>query len=312
MTVLFNRAGSLIVGYPRQFEELAFLGIPIDSTIHEDETFTAENSTGLDLSAFDYEFNIEKTLEWTPNKCEIKVYNLSKSTQKKLSGAQKLSVQFSAGYKEDATQKNSGAPKGITQLYFGEVTAAWTEVKGEDCYTCLESGASSTEMRTSRLNLSYGPKVPITQAVQAIAQALKIGPGNLSSLSDKLVKKGLTTLNGSALSGNAARRLTDLCRSAGLEWSVQDGVLQILNIGESLNTEQSILISGTAGLIGSPKVDTTGLLTGDTLLIPNLRPGVLLNLDSIAFKGGYRVEKCTYTGSTWGQDWTCHFEARKY
>ena len=41
-------------------------------------------------------------------------------------------------------------------------------------------------------------------------------------------------------------------------------------------------------------------------------PGVLVNIDSLFVSGGYRVEKCRYVGSTWGNDWHCHFDAQKY
>lgn len=306
MTVLFKRAGSLIVGYPEEFS-VRGLGV-VDFTVPQ---LTSSNATGIDLSSLDYEFNVEKTLSRVPNKCDIKVYNLSKDTQKKLSGTQKLIVQLSAGYQEQATTFSSSG-KGMTQLYLGEVTAAWTEIRGEDCITCMESGTSASAISNSRLNLSYGAKVPVQQAINAIANALGVGTGNSSQIGAQLLKKGLTTVNGSALSGNTARRLTDICRSAGLEWSIQDGSLQVLSIGKVLDDNKAILLSSVTGLINSPKVDTTGLMSGDTLLIPGLVPGVLLNMDSVEFQGGYRVEKCVYKGETWGQDWTCHFEAKKY
>lgn len=106
--------------------------------------------------------------------------------------------------------------------------------------------------------------------------------------------------------------MTDLCRSAGLEWSIQDGCLQLLNIGEALSTNEAIQLDSSTGLIGSPSVDSQGVLEFTTLLIPGIAPGVLVDMDSLFVKGGYRIEKVRYQGETVGQDWYAHCTAVKY
>ena len=50
----------------------------------------------------------------------------------------------------------------------------------------------------------------------------------------------------------AAEQLTELCRSAGLEWSVQSGVLQLLPRGRALQ-RSAVVLSSDTGLVGSPR-----------------------------------------------------------
>jgi hypothetical protein len=299
---LFGRSVSLTVG------------VPNDPTLDVKAQFNDTNSHGLDVSGLDMEFIVEKSLKATEfNTCAIKVFNLGASDRQALSGDHSLSVKLEAGYLE-----------GTAQLYFAGARSAWTTREHADFVTHIEStdtiarplGVKSTKKippgsQTGSVYRTTGARVPLAQAFQTIAQAMGIAEGNLQQA---LAKGGfpIAAVNGAALLGNGARRMTDLCRSAGLEWSIQDGALQLLNIGATLSTTKAIEISDTTGLIESPSVDSQGALSLTTLLIPGLAPGVLLKVDSLFVSGGYRIEKIRYSGSTRGQEWYAHIEAAKY
>lgn len=287
-TNLYGRACKLVIGVP---EDL-LLGV--------DVAFNDDNSKGLDVSGLDFEFTVEKTLKPEPNTCEILVYNLSESSRKSMSGGHKLTVKLEAGYLG-----------GTSLLYLGEVRAAWTEKKGPDFITHIESGDGEKEIAKNRIQVSRGAKVPIATAVQLIVEALGLGVGNVPQLTTTLLSKGIVTINSAALSGPAAGRLTDFCRSAQLEWSIQNGAIQILDIGKTIST-QALEISSDTGMIDSPTADSDGILSFQTLIIPGLQPGVLVNMNSIFFKGGYRVERVKWQGQTFGNDWYASVQARKY
>jgi hypothetical protein len=102
--------------------------------------------------------------------------------------------------------------------------------------------------------------------------------------------------------GYSARLLTDFCRSAGLEWSIQDGALQFLDLGAALSVQPYIL-SPDSGLIGAPKIATDGKLNAQTLMLPGLRPGLPVVVESAYVKGTFRVIQCEYSGATHGDDW---------
>ncbi len=121
-----------------------------------------------------------------------------------------------------------------------------------------------------------------------------------------------------ALSGNVRRMLTDFCRSAGLEWSVQDGKVQILDAGRTLS-DKAIELSPKTGLIESPSVDFKvsskterggAIVKAKALLIPELTPGKLVVFRSRSMSGGYRIEEVTYRGDSFGRDWYAELVCR--
>lgn len=278
--------------------------------------FNSQSQTGVDISGLDVDFVVEKSLKAGEfNTCSIKVYNLSPSTRQMLSGAAApLTVLLEAGF-----------VGGISQLYFAGARSAWSTREGATYVTHIESSdtiARPTGVRKSKkiqpgeiggsVYRTTGPKVPLEQAFRTITEALGIDEGNLQQALSGFNDAPLTAVNASALYGNGARRMTDLCRSAGLEWSIQDGALQLLDIGKTLSTTKAIQLSDSTGLFGSPSVDSQGVLEISSSLIPGLAPGVLIDVDSIFVKGGYRIEKIRYAGSTTGEEWTAHMVAVKY
>lgn len=257
----------------------------------------------LDVSALRCSFKTKKNLLPHPNSCELKIWNLSEKSRTSLSSKKVLKCRVEAGYESTGT----------TQLFLGEVRSATHEVDGPDVVTTVETGDSDKAIATTRIQLSVGPTVPVTQVLEAIVSKLGIGKGNLLQIAPVLATKGKATLFGvgSAISGSAARAMTDLCRSAGLEWSVQDGNLQILDLNKSL-AGKAVLLSPSTGLIGSPTVDGKGVLKAKALIIPELVPGRLVVIDSKSVKGGYRVQVVEHTGDSHGSEWYVEIEGKKY
>lgn len=261
-----------------------------------------EGTMGFEVSNLDCVFKVKKNLKPEPNTCELKLYNLAGPTRRVLEGAKKLTLRLEAGY--------VGA---VCQLFLGEVRSARTSREGPDIITEVSTGDSEKEIQESRINMSIGPKVPASVALESIARALKVGLGNVPVAAAKLAAKGVTPFGpGTVISDNAARALTDYCRSADLEWSIQDGVLQILDRAKALDS-MAVFLSADTGLIGSPTIDNKGLVTATALIQPDLIPGRKVVLNTIAHKGdGYRIEECEYTGDTAGNDWQVKMSLRKY
>jgi hypothetical protein len=262
-----------------------------------------EKGLGLDLSALACSFKVKKHLKPEANSCEITLYNLSPASRSILSTPKKLTVRLEAGY-EDA----------VAQLYLGEIRGAQTTREGSDWVTKIETGDSEKEIQSARITLSIGAKVPAGTALVAIARALKVGVGNAEAKANELAARGKVFFGpGTAIYGNAAQELTDFCASADLEWSIQDGVIQILDRGKALES-QAALLSSSTGLIGSPTVDHKGVVTFKALIQPDLRPGHKVAFDTVQFKAtqGYRIEECDYDGDTEGTSWYVTGKAKKY
>jgi hypothetical protein len=234
-----------------------------------------------------------KTLKREPNTCDLKIWNLSPDTRRRLTAPKKTIVRIEAGYGDK-----------LSQVYLGEVRALMPgEIQGPDIVTELSSGDGEKAMMGAHLAIPVGAKVSNGDALKAIAKALGVGLGNVSKVSATLALSGRAVFpRGTVLVGNVARQLDDFCRSAGLEWSIQDGALQVLDSGASLDKFPYIL-KADSGLVGSPKMGSDGKVTADTLMLPELRPGLRVEFDTLEVKGLYRLIETSCTGETHGNSW---------
>lgn len=255
----------------------------------------------LDVSDLDIDFKVTKSLKYEPNTCEILVYNLGEKSREQLATVKKLQVRLEAGYKDE-----------LSQLYLGEVRSAFSYYSGADVITKVSSGDSEKEISASHLSVPIGAKTPIDVALQAIAKKLGVNLGNLQEASQALVGKGYKSPypKGGVLEGNVARELTDICRAANLEWSVQDGKLFFLDKDATMRG-LALKMSSDTGLVGSPTIDNKGEVDATCLLIPDMRPGVAVEFDTFSLKGRYKVTHCEYTGSTFDTTWYVKFHAKK-
>lgn len=277
----------------------------------------------LDVSDFRVHFRIEKTLKPEPNKALVEIYNLNSDhrgalgeivpgarvSKKKKKGAVSpnlkgvIPVRVEAGYRDDGAQ----------QIFLGDLRTVDSERDGADWITAITSGDGERAYRTARINQAFGPKTPVDVVLRSAVKALGLGAGNLSQVLPALKLNGAATLltRGMVLTGPVARHLTDLCRSAQLEWSIQDGVVQFTDVGKALSGK-AIVLDGAHGLIGSPNVDGDGVLKARTLMIPDLVCGRIVIVDSEQVQGQFRVEKLVTEGDSHGQDWGHEIEAKRY
>jgi hypothetical protein len=157
---------------------------------------------------------------------------------------------------------------------------------------------------------------PAATVFQALVAKLGVGVGNTAGKTFELTGVGKFYTHGTVISGSVAQELSDLCLTAGLEWSIQDGVIQVLDRGKAIrDTDRvgsALLVSSDTGMVGSPSIDLDGIATLKTLLIPDVRVGCMLTLDTARIKGNFRLEKATWSGDTSSDDWYITMQARKY
>lgn len=250
-------------------------------------------------------FNVTKTNTPTPNKAEIKVTNLSEEAIASLEQQVTLPVQLDAGYQD-----------GHQTLFLGDLRASDTVYETDGSWTTtIKSGDGEKALRSKRADASI-PKGTTPDAVfRLVASSVGVLPGNLDT-AVSLIKARFGAANpfpfGTTVTGNAARELTSLCRTFDLEWSVQNGALQFVERGKAL-TGQAVLLSAATGMVGSPSVDSKGVLLVSSLLNPEIFPGRLLVLDSLRLKGQYRITECAFVGDTHSaSQWTTSIKATRY
>jgi hypothetical protein len=259
----------------------------------------------IDLSNLDIQFKVKKSIKVEPNTCDIHIFGLAEETRNRIQNygkAGEVPVLLEAGYK--------GA---TSQLYLGELRYAATTYDGAETVTQIATDDGARKIQKTRLAVSLGPGATAVQAFDAVVKALGLKPGNTQKARALFVASGVADIyqQGTAIAGSAADALSDLCASANCEWSVQGGHIQILSRGAAL-IGKAVVLSADSGLVGSPKLATDGTVEAVCLLIPELRPGCIVDIQSRAVRGAYRVELIEYDGDTSGEPWYAKIHGKKY
>lgn len=241
----------------------------------------------LDVSSLDIAFTVKRSLQPRPGTCELKVYNLDPAHRAELTTARRPVVQLSAGYDPPPL------------LFRGDARKVEIERDGADWVAKVTAGDGEHAIRTARGAVSFAAGTSLADVIRALARAMGVGEGNVSAA---VASAAQQLPEGAVVRGPAAAELTRLCASAGLSWSVQDGVLQVLPVGRALS-RVAVELAPDTGLVGSPERGKGSAVKARALLIPDLVPGRLVSLRSGVVSGAYRIEDVEYTGDTKGDDW---------
>lgn len=292
MTELFGRRATIIVG-----------SLTFECGVDEGGVY------GLDI-----EFEVTKTTKSTPNKCELKIFNLTPDHRAELNQPRRVSnprsLIIQAGYKEDDFL-----------IFAGDIIECETSREGDDYVTIFTAGDGHRARRTARVNQPVAggtsPQELIRQAALSVGTGLGFTEGQVTGLVNRVIPASTAFLGGSTqvqtatvLSGNAMSELERVCRSTGYEVSIQDGALQFVRTGETTN-RNAILLSSNTGVIEAPIRKRSGIVQARTLIIPDLLPGRLVQFDGYEVQGLYRVETAKYIGQTDGADWDIDLECKE-
>ncbi len=259
----------------------------------------------------DVRFDVERDTKSPPNTAKIEVFNFNPDHRKQISEKKNAVVILEAGYEGS-----------IGQIFKGKIRkgSGFSTRDSRDWITVLECGDGEKATRSNRISESFPPGTSVRTVLECVVASLT--GLTLGNASRKLLQEstaflvesstlGAEFVEGTTVDGNAARELTRLLDSVGLEWSVQGEEIQILRKGRAL--ESAVIdISATTGLIGSPEVGSGGIVNFVTLLNPDISPGRRVGIDSNAIDGGlFNVKRVKNVGDTAGSDWFCQCEAKR-
>lgn len=266
----------------------------------------------------DMSFSVVKTSKPEPNTCDLTVYNLSAASRGTLAGTPLVPIPSSGGKKHQRkgipVRIEAGYEDADSLIWSGDLRTVESTHDGADWVTALGSGDGEEAYQRSRVNLSFGREASIATVVTALAAALGLGPGNLPLYLPRLLLSATAaqiTAHGIVISGSAADQLTYIAQSVGLEWSIQDGVIQFTERGLP-TLGSALLISQLTGMVGEPSIDNEGVVTVKMLMLPNVVPGGVIVIASTNVVGNYRIEKATYEGDTSGQPWYITCECKPF
>lgn len=255
----------------------------------------------LSITELDIEFTITRSLKKEPNTADIRIRNLHPDNRRRIEQARSVRVVLEAGY---------APPLGTSMIFAGDLREIYTERDGADWVTHVATGDAEQTSKKARIHITFQPGTAVRKVIEETAKKLIGSYGNLKSIANiEVPNLGEKFNTGTVVSGNAAKELDRLLLSAGLEYSVQNGVLQVVKRGEGLDGT-AILLTPATGLVGSPSVSSDGTVRFRCLMIPDLFPGRKVQLDAINAKGVFIVDACKYVGDTASNDWIVDCEAK--
>lgn len=254
-------------------------------------------SEGGGSSYISISFAVEQTGHSEPNKAEIVIYNLNEDGRRLLSdsGAR---VILSCGYRQTEGQ-----------IFAGDIDQVDVPREGGDIAVRLSCSDGGVALRSTVVNVSTSADQSVSGVVSDLLAELGL-PQGVVEVAEGALKQGLSYC------GPLKRVLDDLVGSAGLTWSVQDGVVQVHGVKGLPGTATKLTKS--TGMVGSPRrltqrddvagTDRLGVAVR-SLLQPILRPGKRIRVESDILTGDFVAGKVRHSGSTFSGEWYTDVEA---
>lgn len=272
--------------------------------IREIEVTISNAATTIIISSLNLSFNIERTIETSPNTCNLTIYNAKKETQDKILKKGSV-VKIKAGYRDE---KNTG------NIFFGKVTKTVSYTQGMNRVTelsCQDLGNNNEKLQYTTIGVSYAAKTPLSSVITELANLLSVPIAGIENVTR-------TLNNGWNYSGSitgAVNQLKNTLRAddIGLFFDQNEMVLYQLNQGSSKFgivriTKDSGLIESVADITDENEEDDKKRYAFKTLLNPKIRPLTIINLSTSKVNGTFFVEKCSYVGDNFGGEFYCEVE----
>lgn len=245
-------------------------------------------------------FKVEKTSESSPNTMTLGLYNLAPATAA-LCKTKGNAVILRCGYEGN-----------IPLVFSGDISKCTTEKSGPDVITTIEAGDGQLSLGTSNIDASFAPGATVESIFNQVVGSFGVGLGPIIGVPNEKVN------NGMVVSGDSKKVMDDLTKKHNLEWSIQDGQVQVHPKNQPVYST-AVFLDSESGLIGSPKsvkilkasqdplldpaLNKDAGVQFKSLLNPKLKPGQLVKLNGVNVKGLYTVRKVTHSGDTWGTSW---------
>jgi hypothetical protein len=245
-------------------------------------------------------FTVERSLGSDPNTCSITITNLAETTRAAFQ-TKPLHIRLDVGF-DGNTER----------LFTGDLRWAHSKRTRTGWDTIMQIADGDRAYRFARVNRSFKSGVTTKTALEETAKSMGLKfPTTLEDAKELFTKfqSGLT------LSGPSSREMTRLLKPHGMNWSIQNGQLQILR-NRDARQEQAILVNQDTGMIGSPEFGSPPqpgkppVLSVRMLIYPSVVPGSKIRVESDEIKGLFRVDRVTHTGDTHGSEWYTTMEAK--
>ena len=232
------------------------------------------------------DFNVKHSLTSTPNQADIQIFNPGDALIGAIQAPDAV-LRLVAGYQSEGSAPGQifiGSPirDGIT------ITRTNTERVAR---IRLQDG--QRRFQRAQVNVAYRQSVTFRQVITDLAQQLNLPL-------DEIQIPDTTFPRGRVLFGKVSDVLDTLALSTDSIWAIQDGALRFFPRSGALAGLAVAISSQTGSLIGSPVTRDQGRIEVTSLLIPAIRPGRRIQLQSDQYTGTFIAEDVSYVGSNYG------------
>lgn len=251
---------------------------------------------GTSPYALHISFSVQKQELESSNTAKVQVWNLNKANLATLE-EKDCYLTLKAGYGNT-----------LPVILSGTVSHSNTKLDGADTLTEIEVVDGLAEIRDTWVSISYAGKVNSKKIIDDIASQMGV------TVTYSYNAEFADIPNGFSFVGQAKHALSKDCAVSGLEWSIQNGVLQVKKPGDVMSKEVYV-ISPETGLISIPErvqissSDQNGKnqVGYDLVYLMNgaIGPGDYVQVDSKYLKGFFRVYSLEIDGDNLGGAWQC-------
>lgn len=226
---------------------------------------------GLFVSEPRITFEVEKTVTGrTPNTATIKMFNLTPDHENQIRG-EFDEVLIKAGY------------QGLSLVVFaGSIRHAYRYREGVDWITEIDAADGDFDLRNTIINTVLAAGTTTSDALNHV-----VGKLQRTKLGHAIVKER-KRIRGRVVSGGIDKLLNQIAMESDANWSIQNGVLEMVPVESTLPTEAIVLRSDT-GLLGAPEVDDKGI-NAECLLNPQIRINGKVQLDNNSLRDKVLVD----------------------
>lgn len=244
-------------------------------------------------------FDVVKTDTNISNQAVISIYNLSPSNRAKI---QELNTKIAllAGYEKD---------QGVKMVFIGDILRINHLYQYPDVITKIEAADGISELRDARAAKSFEEKVDARTVLEWASGELNIPIQDIPGQISGEYKQGFSH------TGSIKTALDTICKRFNLDWSIQNGKLQVVKKG-TVSKAAAINVSNATGLL--EKIEKVGdiqeffarniaaespIYKFKCLLNADIIPGCAINISQSNFAGGsFKVRQVQHLGDNFEGD----------
>lgn len=284
MTQLFNRRASITVDASR-----------FDSVVFDGNLLKV-------VPGFRIAFEVVQSNDSKANKAQASIFNLSESSRARFAERKRPQFIIEAGYVDtEAT------------IFNGEAVHV-SSVRAQAGFETQVSAADGLQAQRAIVSASLAGPNNVGQVFKQIASRMGVNAERAiaKALSGQFDGALQQLFSGAALMGPADKLMDQLGKSAGFEWSIQNGELVVLT-KDGFVDEEVVVLGPRSGLIRSPErrrdeKKNREIVVIRSMMQPRMAVGRKVQLESNEISGLFRIEVVKHVGDTHGNDWYSEVE----